>query len=105
MARLSNVSIEAPDTTAINLTVLLARLNEHLFTPDAQTEHNLRASQRERDRVGKVRGANHSAREEVTNDLFVEPRICTGASCETRTRCAGHQSTITETADTARSRQ
>lgn len=54
MARLSNVSVETPDTTAINLTVLLARLHDNLVTPDSRTDNNLRTSQRERDRVGKV---------------------------------------------------
>ena len=51
MARLS--SANAPDLTGINLTRLLARLQQTLISPDSATESRLRTSL-EREKVGTV---------------------------------------------------
>ncbi|CAG8957035.1 hypothetical protein HYFRA_00012516 [Hymenoscyphus fraxineus] len=42
----------APDHTSLNLTRMLARLNSILITPDQQTEHRLKVSEIEREKVG-----------------------------------------------------
>ncbi|CZR58055.1 uncharacterized protein PAC_07945 [Phialocephala subalpina] len=54
MARLSTVNSPAapPDPTAINLSRMLARLQQTLINPDSATEARLRASSLERGRVG-----------------------------------------------------
>lgn len=102
MARLSNVSVETPDTTVINLTVLLARLHDNLVTPDAQTDYNLRTSQRERDRVGKVWNCPWCYGRIESDGYLAESRICARTLSETGTRCTVYQGPVKETADAVR---
>lgn len=54
MARLSTTGAAAPDTAAIDLTRLLARLQNTLLNPDGATERRLRTSSYERQKVQTV---------------------------------------------------
>lgn len=54
MARLSTPGARAPDHTSLNLTRLIARLQNTLLEPDAETSRRLRASGFERRKVEAV---------------------------------------------------
>jgi hypothetical protein len=54
MARNAGGGAPVPDTTALDLSRLLARLQNILVTPDSATETKLRASSYEREKVGTV---------------------------------------------------
>jgi len=54
MARLSNVGPSQPDPATIDLTRLVARLQETLLQPDAQVGKRLRVSSYERRKVETV---------------------------------------------------
>ena len=54
MARNQGTGSPPQDTTAIDLSRLIARLQNILVTPDSATETKLRASSYEREKVGNV---------------------------------------------------
>lgn len=54
MARNYGTAPPSQDTTAIDLSRLIARLQNILVTPDSATETKLRASSYEREKVGNV---------------------------------------------------
>ncbi len=102
MARTSILSTDTPDITAINLNLLLSRLERSVLSPEADPK--LRHSSYERTRVGAVRPTSAvSLPLSIVNHLltlpFVYPerRICTYAPPPSGALQLNHQDPIAPT--------
>jgi hypothetical protein len=102
MVRQSGGGAPTPDTTAIDLTRMLDRLQKTLVTPDSATETKLRASSYEREKVGVVGRATL-----YTESLLIiaESRACAVSLTTTRARYATTKDPIQKTRNTNRSHQ
>lgn len=102
MARFSTAIApsQSPDPTSINLTRLIARLQQTLNSPDSNAEAKLRSSSIERERAGNV--STYEVMKDVPTDAntVTESRLCERIIVKVGARGTGNQDSVEEGGNT-----